>query len=172
MGMDFTRQPYRPSVLVDTFCITGNFLLVAMLSLFVIKQDHQIQKFSDLIDRNPLSAYELPAPLDLEIREVQFRPNAPAIKIIPTRPVPIGPEHFRDPAIETRLHYEPGGWIADDVPIQKGESVHPKGIQPALPGSEPDTDGGTKIRDELKSWASPADLANVVPTRDRTGDRE
>lgn len=78
----------------------------------------------------------------------------------------IGPEHFRPATTETELYREPGGWIADDIPIRKGESAHPKGVQPQLREST----GHPRV--VLKIGMTEADLAKITPTRDRKGNRQ
>lgn len=84
----------------------------------------------------------------------------------------IGPEHWRNPAIETQLHREPGGWIADDIPMQKGESTHPKGMQPITPGRQAEPTGEYLPRADLKAGMTSADFAKIRTVRETKEDKE
>ena len=95
-----------------------------------------------------------------------------SFELLKVRQVVIGSAHLQGDAAKRQMHWRPGGWIANDARMRNGESTHPKGMQASRPDAQPHPEGGTKIRDELKSWATPADLTTVVVTRERTGDRE
>ena len=148
------------------------------LAAFIIMTDARISALSALLDKYPISAYELPPPLDLEIRLMDFtvKPSTESrtIEVLSGRSDTIGSAFFRDSAIAGRLYREPGGWIADDAPLKKTESLHPKGMQKILAGAVPDPQElGTYLpRGDLKSGMSEADLGKFSPTRHLKSDRQ
>lgn len=97
--------------------------------------------------------------------------QATEIEILRVRPDAINARHLRDSATATRMYREPGGWVTDDAPLKKTESLHPKGVQPRLPGAELDAEGGTRLRADLKLWARESDLSHILPVRETKGDK-
>ncbi len=119
------RQIYHPSPLIDVACIMMTAALVGGLAAYAIVADIRISALSALLDKYPISAYELPPPLDFEIRLADFvtTPSSESrtIEVLRVRSDTIASVFFREAAIAGRLYREPGGWIADDVQMKKTE---------------------------------------------------
>lgn len=159
------------SHIIATACGSLAACVVVGLAIYAIQEHRTWQRRSSLVDKYPISAYELSSPLDIEIPAVYDWRQTGDIELLPVRPEKIGPQHFRNPAIETKNYWEPGGWIANDAPIIKGESVHPKGVRTASSG-ERDPDDGYRLRPEFKPYTSTEGVGRVTSAIDTRRDRE
>lgn len=156
---------------INAACVGLSALAVFGVAVLAIMEHRALERWHKLLDAYPISSYELPPPLDLEIPMVYGWQRATKIELLRVKPEKIGPQHFRDPAIETQNHWEPGGWIADDPPIIKGESAHPKGTRFVSTG-EPDPIGGYRPRPEFKPYTRIEGVGKVTSAMETRSDKE